>query len=94
MLINDGCWFGNFVLCNYFRIFAEKYVFLKISELWFHIRDLMVSHNKENKYFDSDLDLLERICTKHYLLFEDGQIEPVKPFDNQLLFKRNISKSV
>ena len=41
-----------------------------------HIRDLMVSHNKENKYFDSDLDLLERICTKHYLLFEDGQMRP------------------
>ena len=41
-----------------------------------HIRDLMVSHNKENKYFDSDLDLLERICTKHYLLFEDGQMMP------------------
>ena len=42
-----------------------------------HIRDLMVSHNKENKYFDSDLDLLERICTKHYLLFEvvsQGQV--------------------
>lgn len=41
-----------------------------------HIRDLMVSHNKENKFFDSDLDLLEKICTKHYLLFEDGQMMP------------------
>lgn len=41
-----------------------------------HIRDLMVSHNKGNKYFDSDLDLLERICGKHYLLYEDGQMMP------------------
>ena len=55
-----------------------------------HIRDLMVSHNKENKYFDSDLDLLERICTKHYLLFEDGQMIPKKALihlikiDNQI----------
>lgn len=41
-----------------------------------HIRDLMVSHTKGNKYFDSDLNLLERICNKHYLLFEDGQMMP------------------
>ena len=41
-----------------------------------HIRDLMVSHTKGNKYFDSDLNLLERLCNKHYLLFEDGQTMP------------------
>lgn len=41
-----------------------------------HIRDIMVSYNKENKFFESDLDLLEKICTKHYLLFEDGQMMP------------------
>lgn len=41
-----------------------------------HVRDLLVSHNKDNEYYKSDLSLFEKICGKHYLLFEDGQMMP------------------
>ena len=41
-----------------------------------HIRDLLVSHNNSNVFFDSDLNLLERICGNNYLLFENGQMLP------------------
>jgi len=41
-----------------------------------HIRDLLVSHKEGNKYYDLDLKLLEEICGKHFLLFEDGQMMP------------------
>jgi len=41
-----------------------------------HIRDLLVSHNEGNSFFDSDLTLLEKICSNHYLIFEDGQMSP------------------
>lgn len=41
-----------------------------------HIRDLLVSRNEENEYFESDLTSFEKICGKHYLLFEDGQMMP------------------
>lgn len=41
-----------------------------------HIRDVLVSHSEGNEYYDYDLKLLERICGKHYLLFEDGQMMP------------------
>ncbi len=36
----------------------------------------MVSHTKGNKYFNPNLNLLERISNKHYLLFEDDQMMP------------------
>lgn len=36
----------------------------------------MVSHTKGNKYFDPNLNLLERISNKHYLLFEEDQMMP------------------
>ena len=36
----------------------------------------MVSHTKDNKYFNPNLNLLERISNKHYLLFEDDQMMP------------------
>lgn len=41
-----------------------------------HIRDILVSHKEGNKYFNHDLEILERICNKHYLLFEEGQMQP------------------
>lgn len=41
-----------------------------------HIRDVLVSHQEGNKYFDLDISLLETICGKYYLQFENGQIMP------------------
>lgn len=41
-----------------------------------HIRDILVSHKDGNEYYDSDLKLLGRICGKHHLLFENGQMMP------------------
>ena len=41
-----------------------------------HLRDILVSHKDGNEYYDSDLKLLERICGKHYLLFEESQMMP------------------
>lgn len=50
-----------------------------------HIRDLLVSHKKGNEYYDSDINLLERICGKHYLLFENGQMMPKFATPNEVI---------
>lgn len=50
-----------------------------------HIRDILVSHKEENEYYNSDLVLLERICGKHYLLFEDGQMRPMLATPNEVI---------
>lgn len=50
-----------------------------------HVRDLLVGHNKENEYYKSDLSLFEKICGKHYLLFEDGQMMPKFATPNEVI---------
>lgn len=50
-----------------------------------HIRDLLVSHKEGNEYYDSDINLLKRICGKHYLLFENGQMMPKFATPNEVI---------
>ena len=41
-----------------------------------HIRDLMMSHSPDNRYFDHDMELLSEICGKHLLVFENNMMMP------------------
>lgn len=41
-----------------------------------HIRDVLVSQEKGNEYFESDVKILEEVCGKHYLLFEEDRMMP------------------
>ena len=41
-----------------------------------HIRDLMMSHSVDNRYFDHDIELLTNICGKHHLVFENNMMMP------------------
>ena len=50
-----------------------------------HLRDILVSHKDGNEYYDSDLKLLERICGKHYLLFEESKMMPKFATPNEVI---------
>lgn len=41
-----------------------------------HIRDLMVCKKDHPEYYEIDKDLLQRICKKHLLIYEDGCLKP------------------
>lgn len=41
-----------------------------------HIRDLIVSRNPKNEFFEKDLCTLTEICGKHHLAFEDNVMQP------------------
>lgn len=41
-----------------------------------HIRDLMVSHNPSNNFYDQDIEALTKICGKHHLVYEEECIQP------------------
>jgi hypothetical protein len=41
-----------------------------------HIRDLMVSKKSKTDDYPKDRELLERICGKHLLSYENGQMQP------------------
>lgn len=42
-----------------------------------HIRDLLVSRSSNNEYYQQDLDLLTRICGKHFLHFDGKVMQPM-----------------
>lgn len=42
-----------------------------------HIRDLLVSRSSNNEYYQQDLDLLTRICGKHFLHFDGKIMQPM-----------------
>lgn len=50
-----------------------------------HIRDVMVSHEDGNKYFQEDIKLLENICGKHFLQYENGQMLPKCASPNEVI---------
>lgn len=52
-----------------------------------HIRDVMVSHNNGNNYFQEDVKLLERICGNHFLSFENNQMMPKSATPNDVINK-------